>query len=128
MAGRKHCKDKISNPRSPNLIGAIWAIDTIRMKLWKPVEPLITINIYIFSHVLCSYLTMLEYPIWNLKNFNLYFHIIRLFNLQCIYICTYIFTTSPSFISTSASLANGEKWQTQLLTDIQVGNATPKNI
>ena len=24
MAGRKHCKDKRSNPRSPNLIGAIW--------------------------------------------------------------------------------------------------------
>ena len=26
MAGRKHCKDKRSNLRSPNLIGAIWAI------------------------------------------------------------------------------------------------------
>lgn len=39
----------------------------------------------------------------------------------------YIFTISPSS-STDSSLASGEKWQTTLLTDKQVGKATPLSI
>ncbi len=38
---------------------------------------------------------------------------------------TYILTRSPSLIVTSGSLLSGEKWQIQLLTDIQVGKAIP---
>ena len=38
---------------------------------------------------------------------------------------TYILTTSPSSNTTSLSLRRGEKWQTQLLTDMHVGNAIP---
>ena len=40
---------------------------------------------------------------------------------------TYIFTISPSFITTSVSLLKGVKWQIQLFKDIQVGNAIPEN-
>ena len=36
-------------------------------------------------------------------------------------------TTSPGFISRSGSLFSGEKWQTQLLTDMHVGKAMPAN-
>lgn len=38
---------------------------------------------------------------------------------------TYTFTISSSFRMRSGSLAIGEKWQMQLLTDMQVGNAIP---
>lgn len=37
----------------------------------------------------------------------------------------YILTRSPSFRVTSGSLFKGEKWQTQLFTDTQVGKAIP---
>lgn len=40
---------------------------------------------------------------------------------------TYIFTISPSS-NTVSSLASGEKWQTVLFTEMQVGKATPLSI
>ena len=40
---------------------------------------------------------------------------------------TYTFTRSPFFKATAASDLSGEKWQTQLLRDIHVGNAIPAN-
>ena len=40
---------------------------------------------------------------------------------------TYTFTRSPFFKVTAASDLSGEKWQTQLLRDIHVGNAIPAN-
>ena len=44
---------------------------------------------------------------------------------KCRIITTYIFTRSPSLRVTSASLKRGEKWQTQLFTEIHVGKAIP---
>ena len=38
---------------------------------------------------------------------------------------TYIFTRSPSLRVISGSLKRGEKWQTQLFTEIHVGKAIP---
>lgn len=38
---------------------------------------------------------------------------------------TYIFTRSPSSSVISGSLKSGEKWQTQLFTEIHVGKAIP---
>ena len=40
---------------------------------------------------------------------------------------TYTFTRSPFFKVTAVSDLSGEKWQTQLLRDTQVGNAIPAN-
>ena len=40
---------------------------------------------------------------------------------------TYTFTRSPFFKVTAASDLSGEKWQTQLFRDTQVGNAIPVN-
>ena len=40
---------------------------------------------------------------------------------------TYTFTRSPFFKVTAVSDLSGEKWQTQLLRDTQVGNTIPAN-
>lgn len=56
----------------------------------------------------------------------LYYGRFLLYNAKSIkHKTTYIFTRSPSLSVISGSLKRGEKWQTQLFTEIHVGKAIP---